>query len=300
MKRALKWIGILPWIGAGALALPATGQSAVIDYVFVDGFEAAVDCAFDLGCAVPAPGQACLTGRIGEAASGRPMRAFFQAGLACADGAIGGACNLKLTTYDAVELAANPAAAAPMTADVYIDGCARFRITGQTPPSLGFLAIVADDLDPAAESDLHVPSTLMLAVGANQEIEDLELVAARQDSVARWTASAGSPFGADSFADVGAILFTFRAAQVPVAGVTVVRDGSASPAQDYYFGDTVPSQRQVVDSLLAQTGPNGSALFVNGPLANYSGSGGAPVGCMWPAVLSTSIPGHVVFVAIDC
>jgi hypothetical protein len=298
--QALAFLATLS--GAFLLASPAAiaGPAAVVDYVHVDGFEAPVDCTQDLACSAPASGRVCLAGRISEAGTSRPMQAFRNAERPCADGAIGGACDLRLRTYDAIELASNPSGAPELSASIYVDGCARFRITDQMTPALGFLAVVADDASSLPEHDFHVPSVLFRPVSANAQIEDQELVVARRDTVAGWTQSAGAPFGADSFADVGVILFRFRASAVPAPGVTVQRDGSTQAALDWYFTDAGTSARSQVSGVAMATGPNGSALITGGSLSTYSGTGGEPGGCTWPSVNAAAIPGYVVFVPFEC
>jgi hypothetical protein len=145
-----------------------------------------------------------------------------------------------------------------------------------------------------------VPSVLFRPVSANAQIEDQELVVARRDTDAGWTQSAGAPFGADSFADVGVILFRFRASAVPAPGVTVQRDGSTQAALDWYFTDAGTSARSQVSGVAMATGPNGSALITGGSLTTYSGTGGEPGGCTWPSANAAAIPGYVVFVPFEC
>ena len=284
---------------ASPMAMAGT-EPAVVDYVHVDGFEAPVDCTQDLACSAPAEGTVCLAGRISEAGTSRPMKAFKHAERSCAEGAIGGACDLRLRSYDAIELAANPSGATPLAANVYVDGCARFRITDQAVPALGFLAVVADDSGLLPEHDFHVPSALFRSVSANAQIEDQELVVARHDTDARWTQSAGAPFGADSFADVGVLLFRFRASAVPAPGVTLLRNGSTQPALDWYFTDASIFARTEVSGAATATGTNGSALITGGGLSTYTGAGGEPAGCAWPSANAAAIPGYMVFVPFEC
>ena len=144
--------------------------------------------------------------------------------------------------------------------------------------------------------DCHVP-----ALGTNARIDDVNALSARIDTVAQWTVAAGSPFGGNNFADVGAILLYFTAGGVGRPGVTVLQNGNGVPANDYYFSDASPLQRISVDSTQTSTGVNGSALFVNaGSVANYSGTGAEPLGCTWPSKPGASITGVVLFIEIDC
>ncbi|HVF35959.1 MAG TPA: hypothetical protein VND91_11610 [Candidatus Saccharimonadia bacterium] len=279
--------------------LSASGQ-VVADHVFVDGFESAVDCSMELACAVPPSGKSCISGQLTEAGSGAAMRAFFNAGLACGEGAIGGPCNLRLTAYDAIAFASDPGTAPLATTGAIVDGCGRFRFTTIDPPSFGFVTIVADDAAGGAENDLHVPGATLHALGANQRLERFGIVAVRRDAVARWTISAGSPFGASSFADVGTILLQFSA-NIPAAGATVLRNGSTIAGDDYYFSDSNPAERLRVDAVLTSTGVNGAALVAPaGSPTSYSGFGGEPAGCTWPSVVAASPAGVVTLVRITC
>ena len=286
-------LALLPW--------RAWGQ-AVADHVFVDGFEPVVDCSAELTCPLPPSGKSCIAGVLTEAGSGSPMRAFFHADRACGDGAIGGPCNLRLTAYDALDFASSPSTATALaTTGSVVDGCGRFRFTTLDPPSFGFVAVVADDATAGPENDLHAPGATVHALAGGQRLERFGVVAVRQDSVAKWTASAGAPFGTTSFADVGAILIQFSAAGIPSAGTTVLRNGSVATSADFYFSDTAPSERRQVESVRASTGANGSALVAPaGSPASYSGLGGEAGACTWPTTTAVSPAGVVTTIRLDC
>ncbi len=282
-------------------SMASSQRAAAGEFIYVDGFESAPDCSAVLACPIPAAGKSCISGQLTSAGSGAPLRAFIEAQQACGDGAIGGPCDLKLTLVDALDFASNPTGSTPLASDAkMVDGCGRFRITGITPPTLGYVAIVVDDADPALESDLHTPAQALQALSANARVDGINVVAARNDTVDLWTQTAGSPFGASSFVDVGVVLLQFSVGATPRAGVTVTLNGSSAPSKDYYFSDAAPAERVHVDVSLMATGTNGAALVANGGLVNYSGAGGEPSGCTWPSVLASSIPGVLVFVEIGC
>ena len=303
MKRRGSYGRTFAWLAAAAGAVVTTGPLAPTahgastdEYVFVDGFDPPVDCSPALVCTAPAAGKACIAGRLSDAATGVSLRAMFYAGRTCADGAAGGPCDLALAVYDAVEYAGNPATAAPLpSSEATLDGCGRFRFGNVTPPSSPYVAVAGDDAIGVA--DLHVVSATQHVLSANAVVNGLGALAVRRDTVQAWTESAGAPFGTSSFADVGAILFGFDASGVPGAGVTVIRDGNAIAAYDYYFADPSTSQRQLLDATLTSTGSDGAALVVGGsPFSGYSGSGAQPPGCVWPTVFATATPGVVFFV----
>lgn len=119
---------------AFCLPLATAGDT---DYVYVDGFEALVDCSAELSCPVPTTGKACVSGRINDAGSGLPLRALLNAELQCGSGAIGGPCALSVTAHDATAFANNPLGSAPLSSnESLVDGCGRFRFSNLTPPSL--------------------------------------------------------------------------------------------------------------------------------------------------------------------
>ena len=294
--RALPRLVFVSLMAAGIL--PA---AAAIDFVHVDGFEDLPDCSTPLACPLPAAGKSCISGQLTSAETRAPLRAFFNQGSTCGAGAIGGPCDLRVTPYDSLDFVQNPAAASPLAfTERIVDGCGRFRINGLTPPAFGFVALVVDDADAAAENNFHAPSATPRALGANVRVDNVEVIAARNDSVAAWTQTAGAPFGASSFVDVGAVLVQFSAAGVPRAGVAVTLNGNPAANKDYYFSDAVPTERTTVDAALTATGPNGSALVVDSGLVSFSGFGGEPPACTWPSANAATVPGVLYYIRIDC
>jgi hypothetical protein len=295
-RHRLSW-----WLAAPIVIAPiASSVAATIDYIYVDGFEPGADCSAALACPAPAAGKSCISGQLTAAGSAAPLRAFYNAGLACGSGAIGGPCDLSLTVHDAVEFASNPGTSPPLaSAAPSVDGCGRFRVDVITPPVSGRVVVVTDDLDPAPENNLHAPAATLRSLGANAQVDGVNVISARNDTNALWTQSAGSPFGENTFVDVGVILLQFSAGASPRAGVTVTLNGSTASSKDYYFSDAAP-ERIHVDGALAATGANGAALVVNNGFASYSGTGAEPMGCTWPQLLATSIIGVLLFVEIGC
>lgn len=296
-RHRLSW-----WLAAPIFVAPiASSVAATIDYIYVDGFEPGADCSAVLACPVPVAGKACISGQLTAAGSAAPLRAFYNAGLACGDGAIGGPCDLSLTLHDAAEFASNPGGSAPLaSAAPSVDGCGRFRVDSITPSVSGQVVVVTDDADPAPENNLHAPAATPHALVANAHIDGVNVIAARNDTIAQWTLSAGSPFGANSFLDEGTVLLQFSAGASPRAGVTVTLNGSPAATKDYYFSDAAP-ERFHIDAALAATGANGAALVANGGgFSTYSGAGAEPMGCTWPQVLAPSIVGVLLFLEIGC
>ena len=170
------------------------------------------------------------------------------------------------------------------------DACGRFRIQDLTAPALGTLALVVEDSSAASEDDLYLPTVTLLAVAASQGVESVEALATGHHADAVWTASAGHPFGAATYGDVGVVLFLFQAGGMPVSGVTVLRSGSLVPANDHYFADASFLQRQQIDPSLSATGANGSALFSEASFTTYTGFGGEPGGYAWESEVASALP----------
>lgn len=270
--------------------LIAGAAAASDDYVFVDSFESG-DCTLPLACPAPASGKACIAGQLADVATTQPLRARFNVGLACGQGAVGGPCDLAVAAFDALEFEADPASAAPLgSAGTVVDGCGRFRVSDLNVPATGYVAVAAQS---APGGDVYTTSATVLALAPNQQVSGLEEPVARTVTVTQWSA-----LGGVDFASNGAVLACYSTGGVPTAGVTASRDGGAIGTVRY-FSDA-DAQRQFVSSSATTTGANGSALIANATLATYSGTGAETSGCQWSHVTSGAPPGVLVFARIDC
>jgi hypothetical protein len=287
------------WAGAAPFShrLVPASLASTSDYVYVDSFESR-DCSAALACAAPAPGKSCISGQLAEVQTAAPLRAQFNIGLTCSSGAIGGPCDLVLAAYDAIQFASDPHASVPLTStETIVDGCGRFRISNlQVPGGSGIVAIADDD---APGDDAYAMSATMRGVFPNQSVDGVGLIAAPHTTVASWTTSAGAPFGASTFADVGALLLTFSTNALPASGVTVIRNGATVASSDYYFSD-ISAQRLSVDSAATATGTDGSALVTASGIASYSGSCGVPSSCSCSLSTTAVIAGVVSYAELIC
>ncbi|MEO7974230.1 MAG: hypothetical protein ABIU84_11650, partial [Thermoanaerobaculia bacterium] len=91
------------------------------------------------------------------------------------------------------------------------------------------------------------------------------------------------------------VAIPFLHAAAPARDVQVTVNGSPATANDYYFLDASPMVRRTPNGTLTHTLDDGTALLLDVAVSVVSGSGGEPVGCVWPAgVLLGSNPGIVI------
>lgn len=243
-------------------------------------------------CPTPAAGKVTVCGQITDVQSGDSLQAAGATGAQCGSTpSAAGPCSVQLQFYDAVEFAANPATATPVApADLYVDDLGRYRAEDLTPPAGGYLAVALDDA--VGTSDRHRLTAVVTpaVAGASQLLR--AFVTRRQTDTA-WTASAG--LAGSTFADRGVLAAIFRYQGIGRAGVTITRNGTAAPADDYYFADAGQTL-SAVDSA-GPTGTSGGVLLLNSGLVEHSGTGGEPSACQWPSRPAAAIPG-VVFVQL--
>lgn len=201
-----------------------------------------------------------------------------------------GPCSLKLEFYDALDFAGNPQGAVALIPDeLTIDECGRYRAVNIPRPALGFLGVGIDD---AGANTSYVLAGVSIGTNSGETRNNVPVYAVPATADASWTSSAG--IGSPSFTVRGVYMAIFKSPSGPVAGVQVTRAGNVVASDDYYFADTNPKSRVMVDSALNVTGVNGSALMLNSALVNHSGQG-PNANCEWPVDLGASLAG-VVFV----
>jgi len=272
--------------------------------IFIDGFEVCdasrwssstglLDCTVNLQCPMQDDGEACIAGRVFDLETSAPRCATTVTAAECTASGQGGACALSIEAYDALAFFSDPSSTLPLPLEEhFVDGCGRFRLSGFAIPSGVYTAVVVDDA--TGTGDLHPPTTDFLLVSNASENEGFRSYALTRATDEAWTASAGSPFGGDTFSDLGLFAAIFFHGQGPVAGFQITLNGSTVPADDYYFADTEPFRRSLVNAAAGSTGANGTGLLVESSFGGHSGTGNEPVGCVWPAVLGVSAPGVVL------
>jgi hypothetical protein len=283
-------------------ALPAAGFAGLS--IFADGFEVCdasrwtsatglPDCSANLVCPLQEPGESCVAGRIFDLETSEPLCATTVTTDACTAVGQGGACALEINAYDGLAFFTNPSGTSPLATEQHVvDGCGRFLLSGFPIPPGVYTAIASDDASGAGDLHRLTADVVFLPLGSG--IVGFRSYALSVATDQAWTTSAGSPFGSDTFADLGAFAPIFLYGATPVAGVQIRVNGAAVPDDDYYFSDTEPFRRSVVDVAASSTGANGTGLVVESSLTGHSGSGNEPTGCVWPAILADSSPGLVM------
>jgi hypothetical protein len=208
----------------------------------------------------------------------------------------------KVLFYDALKFAqSTPDNRPDPLGEGTINACGQFASNGGnnamgiTPAT--FVAIAIDDKVESA--GIYALTGVGVAASANTSAT-VNGHATRELTVDAWEASTGVsdlvgkgvllPIYLSEDAEVKLDDFFFEGAAVgPIEGVDVV--GPAG--QTFYFADTDRAQR-LMPVAGDGTGVSGSALLLNAPIDDYSGSG--PAGCEWNVALGGSNAG-VVFIA---
>lgn len=301
------------FLAALALAITTTACDIYVDLDdddrAVDGtlivFDAAIDaptdapfdqpnCALELPCPPPDAGKATICGRLWDTQTDEQLRAATTTGARCTAVTGDGPCSLRMQFYDALDFAMNPSTAVPLPAEeAFIDDCGRYRGHNMPRATFGFIGISVDD--GPGTLDRHALTAVATSNGLAAPGTGFRAYATRHATDAAWTTTSGTT--GQSLATRGVLLNVFAFHGVPVAGVSVTRNGSLIPNDDHYFSDAGVS-RSTIDPQRTATGANGSALIVNSssPIA-HSAVGGLTSPCQWPSSLGASIPG-VVFVQI--
>ena len=246
-------------------------DAAPADAAPIDGGP--ISCSDPLPCPTPAPGRLSVCGRIVDAET-----SF--------DPAFSGP--VVVSVNDALAALGDPdslpfATGAP-------DACNRFALLDVQVPSTGFMVVDIDDA--AGAPDVLAKTVVAFAAQANVSHTDVIALSTRRTTDQAWSSSAG--LVGPTFSDRGALLHIYLPSNdigfPPVQNVRVTASAEVVPSQDYYFSDTSPFRRTTVAPGATATGPNGSALFLEGPLDNYGGIGG---NCSFTSSLGASRPGLI-------
>jgi hypothetical protein len=234
--------------------------------------------------------------------------ARFQADTSCAPCASTptgtGPCSLKITAYDALSFAMNPAGAPALAAaETFLDTCGRYRMRDVDVADTGSTFLVIDDASSSGATGNTVPVAIAVASAGATATMNVEAWIVASTTTGAWEASGGPALS-------GGIYFPiFRAhADKPgvdrfanQAGVTVTKYASPIGSSDYYFG-AAALVRTTIDAVATSTGANGSGIVTGASLLDgtvYSGNGGLAdaVNCRWETKAGASMPA-IVFVQV--
>jgi hypothetical protein len=167
--------------------------------------------------------------------------------------------------------------------DLTFDDCGRFAAIDIDEPASGVLAILVGD---SVAVNQHVPSFAVFPAPEGTRRNDLLVYSVRAEADVWWTATAGNPFGGESFSQRGGHLLLLQHGEDPVAGVTV------GNGELFYFGDDDPELRSSIDPDATATGVNGAALRVDSSIG-ATATGAETSGCVWDPLPFGTVPGHV-------
>jgi len=239
-----------------------------------DGGGDAGGCPVVGACPAPPAGDITVCGRVLDVETSAPIT--------------GGAPTVRV--FDFVDLRLDPAAAIAAAA-VDPDACGWFTTT--VDGLIGIIVVHTGELPPAAGDHRRVIEVFTTAPGQTVRANAWAL---RSDTDAAWSAAAG--LGGQTFADLGSLLAIFvdvgepavaPLQGVPRAGATILVNGQAAAADDFYFADPAALARTQVAPAQAAAGADGSGLLRDVPsLAEISGE---VTGCAFPVVSTLSIAG---------
>ena len=258
-------------------------------------------CGAALACPTPAAGKQTICGQLFDFESGDVFTTATSSGVRCdpAMPSTAGPCAVRINAYDAIAFAMNPMTAPLPVGDLYIDDCGRFRLTDVTPPAASpFIALGTDDIDPTKTGPMGVTNATGVALNTapNMATKDIEAFTVPLSTVQKWQ---GMPPLAG-----GIYAMVFRAKRAPSkqpqAGITVLKGGAVSIADDNYFVST-DTTRERIDPTAMGTGANGTALVSNVSLAagptNTGTQGPLPPECKWSSHAAQTVAG-IVFIQI--
>lgn len=283
---------------------PPTSCDPADTFEEVDPITGAVTCHANCGDPVclgvlPCPqstvGKSSYCGTLIDVATNQTIALDGFSGAFCdsAQPADYGPCALRLKVFEASDFMNAPSTAvALVAAEISVDECGRFRIANVPTPPSGQVVLVTESPNTSIDPLYTTTATIVVAQSA-QSKNNVPVYAVPASADASWTASAG--LGAPGFAERGAYLGLFTDSLVPVAGVSLTRDGATVADDDYYFADTNPSSRLAIDPDQNETGLNGAGLVINSALTNHAGTGPSSLTCTWRSVTAQTVPG-VVFV----
>ena len=222
-------------------------------------------CGSEIDCTAPSANRATVCGRIWDTGTDTLIaQAAQNPEMPCGTPTTDGPCSLRVRFFDAVDFAANPMGAMPLSPEggVYQDGCGRFRGHNMQRATLGFIGIGVDDAPGITPAVPHVTTGVALANEAANPARGFRAYSTTVQTDTDWHTS--SMIGGQTFAQRGVLAIVYHYKGVPQAGVTARRNGNPIPTEDFYFSDTGVA-RTTVAAAQTSTGANGTALVIGTP-----------------------------------
>lgn len=265
-------------------------------------------CGSPLACPAPAAGKQTICGQLYDAATNMPFQAMGATGAKCTTATTTGPCALTVTPYDALAFGNAPTMTPPLAnGGTYIDDCGRYRITDITQPGSPYIGLGFDDANAANMGPTGVTNTTGVATTATPDTatKDLEAWIVTKATTDAWTASGGPPVSGGVYVSI------FRTHKCDAtgtctgdkfanqAGVTITKNGSTVPNNDYYFTAS-ETGRTTIDMAATATGMNGTGLLTGASVNDsiiYAGTGGITdtTNCKWEPHAAASLANIVFF-----
>jgi hypothetical protein len=244
-------------------------------------------CDMELPCPAPASGRFMICGRLYDFSSSHPI----------VDGPT--ATSLKVSFYDALAFASNPAESTPELS-VTPDACGRFVASapdhqGVSVPNAQFVLVSVDDAAVNAPAGDFVATGVLFEAIAGASQQHAHAYATRETSADDWSGPQ-SPTLVEQGVYAAIFIDTTkpRAGSFdgePTAGVTLTRE-SKTTAKIFYFDDASPVQHSHLGG--DATGASGTVIIVGGDsFDTYGGSGPAPE-CAWPPAVGGTVPNTIL------
>ena len=269
-------------------------ESTTTELDAATGVSTCIGTGTGFACEQPAQGKQTICGQLHDLQTGMPFTDGNATCTPCSQTTAMGVCSLGLRAVDAIKFAMNPQdpTAVLETGALYLDDCGRFKIPDITLPTNPFIGIGIDDAAPAMAGPAGTTNAIGMATPAvaNLALKDFEAFIAAKSTTDQWE-NDGPEVSEGIFV---AIFRAMRVGQAGQAGVTILRQGTPAPGDDFYF---TGAPRTTIDDNATSTSGNGTALVTNATLDGYIGAGGLPPECSFEAHAGVSIP-NVLFIQI--
>ena len=260
------------------------------------GVTTCIGSGVGFACEQPAAGKMTICGQLFDLET-QQLFADSTTCTPCGTPTASGVCSLELRALDAVKFGMNPndPSAVLTSGPIYLDACGRYKIPDITLPTNPFVGIGIDDAAQAAKGPGGTTNAIGMATPAvaNLAVKDFETFIAPKATTDAWAASGGPAIANGMFV---AIFRAMRVGTTNQAGVTILRNGTPIPGDDFYF-EAAEATRTTIDPVATSTGANGTALVTNAQLDGYIGAGGLPAECSYEGHAGVSLP-FVLFIQI--